>query len=151
MGKKEMEALVSDLGKEVGIPELELDEDGYCCLFFDDVVVNMEWDDENERLLLYTSVGDIPEDGREELFEKLLDANLFWKNTGGATLSIDNGEKRVVMTYELLLANVSFADFKTVLENFVNVAEAWMGQLKDFKPGGEETAAESLLEPDSMA
>ena len=57
----------------------------------------------------------------------------------------------VVMTYELRLANVSFADFRTVLENFVNVTETWMGQVKEFTPGGEKDLRESMVQPDAMA
>jgi len=38
--------VIGQFGKDVGIEGLCLDERGYCCLFFDDIGINLEIDEE---------------------------------------------------------------------------------------------------------
>ena len=39
-----MKNLITQLGATLGIPELALGDESYCWLFFDDLVLNMEWE-----------------------------------------------------------------------------------------------------------
>ena len=152
MGRKELDGLVSDLGKEIGIPDLALDEESYGCLFVDDVALNLEYDEEGNRLLLYTRLGEAPERGRESFYETLLDANLFWKGTGGATIGLDKETGGVLLAYGFDLDGTSLADFKTVVENFVNIAETWIGRVRDFEPEEKgEAPPGPVMQPGLMA
>ena len=74
----------------MGLPGLSLDENNHCVLLFDDkVVLNMELNEEKELLIIYSYLGEVPFEGRENIFESLLESNLFWKDTQGATIGID--------------------------------------------------------------
>ena len=74
---------VEETGGELGIDNLQLDEDNCCCLSFDSTVLNMEFDEEQGRLLCYSNVGDIPKHAQAEFYQMLLDANFFGKELAG--------------------------------------------------------------------
>ena len=121
--------LLSELGQTVGLPELAPDEDNYCCLGVDDkIVLHLQYNIENEILMLFAQVGKIDDHHREAIYPRLLKANLFWQGTGGATLGVDdNGE--VLMAYQIVISNMDFQKFQDLLEGFVNTAELWINTL----------------------
>jgi len=80
---------LTDFGKLIGIPDLEFDEHGYCCLFIDDVTLNLEYDSDSGHLLVYAHMGLLPDVPSLGMYEMLLEANFFCRDTAGATLGID--------------------------------------------------------------
>ena len=69
---------------------LRLDDDGYCALRFDnEFTINFQYGD-NHQQLHGADLG-IPARG-EKLYLTLLQANLFWRLTMGATLSLSGDE-----------------------------------------------------------
>jgi hypothetical protein len=117
--------LLAALGREVGIPELELDAAGCCVLSFDEIVVNLEADGESHRLFIYADLGEAPDGLPEALYRQILEANLLWKGTGGATLSLDGQARRFVVAHGMPADRISEADFLTTIERFVDIAENW--------------------------
>jgi hypothetical protein len=133
--------LMRALGADVGIPDLALDEAHCCTLAFDSVVVNFELDESSEQLFLYASLGPMPAAG-SRVYEQLLEGNLLWKDTGGATLSLDREGGRVMLHQGLPAARLSEVDFKAAVEQFVNVAEAWTQRVsKGAAPPPDEAGA----------
>jgi Tir chaperone protein (CesT) family len=122
--------LMRALGADVGIPDLALDEAHCSTLAFDSVVVNFELDESSEQLFLYASLGPMPAAG-SRVYEQLLEGNLLWKDTGGATLSLDREGGRVILHQGLPAERLSEVDFKAAVEQFVNVAEAWTQRVSE--------------------
>jgi hypothetical protein len=122
--------LMRALGADVGIPDLALDEAHCCTLAFDSVVVNFEFDESSEQLFLYASLGPMPAAG-SRVYAQLLEGNLLWKDTGGATLSLDRKGGRVMLHQGLPAERLSEVDFKAAVEQFVNVAEAWTQRVSE--------------------
>ena len=124
MSADRADALIRALGHAVGIDDLSLDDGGTCTLSMDDVVLTLELDEGEDRLVLYTVLGPLPAEGHAELFARLLEGNLFWKGTHGATLALDRRGARA-----LLLRAVSLdappAGFPNLVERFMDAAEAW--------------------------
>jgi hypothetical protein len=147
MANAEMAAILAEFGKGIGIPQLAFDEGGYCCLFFDEIVVNLELDEETEQLSLYSNVGDLPEDVKPGFYEALLEANYFFRNTGGATLGIDRNARLVALVYRVSYPTLNLVQFERIIENFVNVTETWIRKVRELDAPGEAPAQESAGVP----
>ena len=135
MSKADVQKLVERLGGELEIPGLTLDENGYCCLMFDDLSLNIETDAEG-LLFVYSHIGRIPAQDKEIFYQKLLEANYFYQQTGGGTIGIDAGQGIVVLIMQTPGSVLQDESFRKMLENFVNIAHTWAGRITEFAQGG---------------
>lgn len=122
--------LLRELGQRLGLADLDLDEDGHAALAFDDVLVDFEFDAAQEgRLLLYAYLGE-PQGGEPAaLLRAMLEANFFWRGTGGATLSLERATGGAVLALPVAIAGLDYGTFERTLEGFVAAAETWMKRL----------------------
>lgn len=119
--------LLTDFGNALGLDGLALDESGYCCLSFDEVVVNIESVGESSLLLLYSSLGVLPEDAGREVYRRLLGANYFFHGTAGATIGLDAATGAVAITRVVDAAGMEVLDWEGVIKGFVDAAESCAG------------------------
>ncbi len=133
-----IDGLMEAFGKEIGIDGLCLDENQWCCLSFDGVVVNMETDQDEENLFLYANLGDLPDGGRERLYEALLEANYFFGGTFGATLSINKDDGVVVLCCQYPVRCLDLTVMVRLVENFINVASDWSHRIARLGPSSAE-------------
>jgi len=129
MNNTAISRLIQELGEYIGLPGLELDETQACYLRFDDLLLCLEIDDPQEKMLIYAPVAELPETDREELLLSLLKANLFWGETRGATLAISLATNQVILQESLPLASLTSVALSTHLEAFVNQCEGWFSRL----------------------
>lgn len=132
--------LLTDFGNALGLDGLSLDESGYCCLSFDEVVVNIESVGESSLVLLYSSLGALPADAGPEVYRRLLDANYFFQGTGGATIGLDTGMGAVAITRVVEAAGMEVLDWEAAIKAFVDAAEHGAGLLSA-EPGSSEQGA----------
>ena len=134
--------IVQNLGKTVGIDDLAPDDNGYLCLTFDERPVNIE--ERDGIIFLYAAIGPLPADGLEGLYRQLLSANCFYRETQGATLGVDD-KLGVLLFYQTPSAALEGNQFETVLQNFINTADAWRGRLEEArsKTNSASAAAET--------
>jgi hypothetical protein len=132
-----MRERVNDLLKRIGeglsLPDLCLDENNHCILLFDEkIVLNIDFDEEGSKLVIYAYVGEIPLDCREIIFEKALEGNFFWNETDGGTLGIDKQSQSLVLAkaFEWPLKNIEI--FEDELATFVEVIEKWISRIENF-------------------
>jgi len=141
------DSLLKVLAQQVGIPELALDESSCCVLAFDEVVINFEADASSQRLFLYADVGDAPEGLPESLYRELLEANLMWGGTGGATLSLDGSARRFMLAHGVPVGRTSDVDFLATVETFVDIVECWRTRIAESaQVQGETPQAEEETE-----
>ena len=119
------EKLLKDFGENVGIPGLALDDSGCCCLSFDDLLVNVEYNDQTRQFFLSAHIGDLPAEGREALYERLLSANYFFRDTQGATLAIDKPSNRVLLVFQAPASALDATIFSNTVRNFIQTTEQW--------------------------
>lgn len=125
--KKEVKKILKALGASLSIDNLQLDDNNHCILLFGDkIVLNIDLDEGKELLVVYTYIGEVPLEGREELFEKMLEANFFWQGTSGATIGIDKQSQTLILAYSVELPLRKPADFEENLASFVETVEKWM-------------------------
>lgn len=138
MAAENYKQLLSELGHSVGLPELAPDEDNYCCLGFDDkIVLHIQYNKENDVLMLFSQIGTIDEDKTSAIYPRLLKANLFWQGTGGATIGVDDESREVLMSYQISMAFMDFHKFQELLEGFVNTVELWINTLDAVQKGDQ--------------
>ena len=114
---------ITNYGREVGLPNLKLNENGVCSLNFDSKInVDIVYNKDNDQCFFASPIGTVPADGREEFYRQLLVSNAF---------GIEEEEERVVLSYTFIASTFSFELFKTVLGNFVTMVENWMGKYEN--------------------
>ena len=133
---------IANYGKEIGLPNLKLNESGICSLSFDEKInVDIVYRKDQEQVILAAPVGNIPVEGQESFFKQLLIANAFGIENAGATLGIEEEENRVVLSYMFISSTFSFDLFKTVLGNFVDLVEAWQEKIETL---ASESSSDSI-------
>lgn len=132
MDKKALaQQLLDGFGKTLTVGALALDEyTSSCVLIFDEqLVINIEYDEQTQRLVLSSYLHELPATGAEPLLRELLAANLYWHRTNGATLCLEEGTGGVILAYAHSVSDLDAPGFEALLENFVNQAERWKSRL----------------------
>lgn len=133
--------LLKDLGKSVGLPDLKPSSDGLCSLRFDDrVTIDLECSEERGALIFSSIVGTLLPYQAEKIYPELLEANLLWVGTGGATLGVDPATLSVFMCYQEKIDGMEFLRFQDLLKGFSDTALFWNKRLLENPEGGEESA-----------
>jgi hypothetical protein len=138
-----VEDLLSALGARMGLPDLQLDESRSCQLLFDGhLAVDIEAPvDQGGIVFLHSTVGIVRPEGREALFQQLLEANLFGRGTGGAVLSVDGQRYEILLHRSLQTRQIDFSDFVDALEQFIQYASHWMERLAQSHGAAPPSAA----------
>jgi hypothetical protein len=144
----QVQLLLRDLGKLVGLGELGLDADGRCRLLIDGrLEIEISTGEGDDRLILAALVGELKADAPPELYATLLDANFFWRGTNGATLGVERESRTVVLLETLPLAGLDIGRLEGRLQAFVNSAEAWVERLADAPAGDGIVAGDAASRP----
>jgi hypothetical protein len=133
-----LRSLIADLGAQMELNDLALDDDGSVALHFDDgPVVNLQAVADGDRLLLYADLG--PPAAGERIYPVLLRGNLFWRATLGATLSLTGDEPpHVVLARETSWRGQDPGSMVAFLERFLHTAEDWLEVVRDGGDAGLE-------------
>lgn len=134
--------LLDNLAATMGLPALPLNGDQCARLVFDTkIAVDFESDPISGELFLYCDLGTLPLGGREALYRRLLEANLFGQQTLRATLAIEGSSDMVVLWRAVLCEELSLEAFQKVVEDFVNCAESWIELMAKGGPGTDTPAS----------
>ncbi len=136
--------LIRDLGQLLELPALELDETNACQLCFDDVLVCLEVDEFLGRIVVYAPVGDLPVGNREGMLTMMLRANLFWGDTGGATLAVSRDTDKAVLQDAISLERLNVQGLADRLADFLDKCEVWTGKLLAPEPGDTKPCGKLL-------
>ena len=111
------------------MPYLELNHENICSLVFDGKIKIEIVYNEKENLCSFVSpICPIPNNNKKEFYKKLLIANLLGNENGGAVLSIDKKKNSIILSFTFIVDTFSYSLFKTVLNNFVDIAEKNMAK-----------------------
>jgi hypothetical protein len=87
--KTRLDALLADFGVRTGSTGLATDENGIATLSVDGrLQVSMLVDPGLDKLIVWIVLGQLPRDNTEAALRGLLEANLFWQHTEGATIGL---------------------------------------------------------------
>jgi Tir chaperone protein (CesT) family len=125
---------------------LQLDEEGVCRLVFDDTSLYVVLDIASSDLVLWAPAGVLPPEGQVEILRKLMQANLFWGSTHGATLSLAPDGETVILACRVPLHGLKSNELGFAVEQMRNDATtfneglAFSGVLAD--PAAEAPAGD---------
>jgi hypothetical protein len=135
--------LLAEFGRSIGLGEFALDEDNYCALLIDEgLVINIEFDERERQLVLYSLLGEAAGD-QLAVYERLLKANYLGRECGGATFGI-RPDQSVVLSQSLAVPGLELKDFTARLERFINEVEAWTKQMPQLGAASETAPAEEF-------
>jgi hypothetical protein len=127
--------LLKELGKHIGLEQLELDEEGQCTLAFDEEIVVTFVADPDGGLNAVSFVGELPDSGAEAFVRGLLEENFLPSNHGGARFAIEPNSNRVVMVGRWDAQKTDMGLFSAQLEAFVNSIDAMQKAMTETKFG----------------
>ncbi|MBG0775366.1 MAG: type III secretion system chaperone [Desulfovibrionaceae bacterium] len=146
----EMDAILKEFGTSLGFDGLEFDEYGYCCLFFDDIVVNIEVNEKSEQLFLYANIGDIPADADKAFYETLLEANFLFRGTSGGAIGMDKSAGIISLAWQGPYKDMTCVRFEKIIENFVNLTEHWRSVVAEARPEVPSDAQSGGMFPEGI-
>ena len=113
------EELIEETGAEIGIEGFTPDADGVCILASDigEIVIMNCKEGAHELVLLNAAVSDVPPDAKAALLEAL-SANRGFKDTKGATLSVDPETRRFELSQYSALEDLDPDKFVAMVEDF---------------------------------
>ena len=131
---------LAELGEILGLEDLEFhDEDDTCLLELDGKTkIAITLNEERGEIVIHLLVGQLPEENRYDVVEQLLEANLFWAGTRGATLSIERERGDVFLTRALSVNGLDGAALGTAIADLASSAEQWSSLLKQNITSEEE-------------
>lgn len=126
---------LNQLAQELKLNEaLVLDEKNRCFLMFDDtMLVEIEYKKEEAVFYMKGNLGDVSESKIKLIYPKLLESNLAWKETNGATLGLQQYSEKVLLVQSVPIATCDYALFAKSLEVFVNTFEFWIKNLQELQ------------------
>lgn len=129
-------ALVSELGQHLGLNALRLDETGGCALEFDQRhTLSLQYRETENELWLYVDLGAVRERTADS-YERLLQANLFWQMTMGATLSLSGDTPpHVVLARALHWQGMDGSALGATVTAFLHTTEDWAENLDSADTG----------------
>jgi hypothetical protein len=130
--------LLKELGRHIGLEQMELDEDGQCTLAFDEEIVVTFVADPDGGLNAVSFVGEIPESGGMSLVTALLEENFLPSNHGGARFALEPNSNRIVLVTRWDAQKTDLSLFSNQLESYVNSIDAMQKALAsgEFADGG---------------
>lgn len=95
-------------------------------VLFEHVGVTFDYkQDSPGKLFLYASLGCVKESTKLVAYESLLDANLLWCGTGGATIGVNSQTLEATIAYSFDFSNVAAGGLIKLLEQFVALVVLW--------------------------
>lgn len=142
-----IESVLTELGNQMGLPNLKLDGNKVCRLIFDKkFTVDIEASEDLKIVHIYSALCIIPARDKETLYESLLEANLFGRGTGGSAFGIDLEMGEILLSRTIEMDKVDYQDFVNVLEAFVNHVEAWTDKIDKGEYSKERRGISSIPE-----
>lgn len=148
-----IEDVLKELGNQMGLPNLKLDENKVCRLIFDKkFTIDIEASEDLKTVHIYSAICIIPPENQLKLYESLLEANLFGRGTGGSAFGVDLEMGEILLSRSLDMEKVQHQDFVNILEAFVNHVEAWTEKIDtgEYAHGASSSSSKkhsSLNEP----
>jgi len=130
------QALIAELGQSLGAADMAAGEDGYVGLKIDDHEVHVQYEAEDDEVVLSARLQEADPDRREAVYAMLLAANVFWQGTRGATFGADFDTGRIFLADRRPRSALDVESLSTWIEGFADVAAYWRERIAAANDGG---------------
>ena len=132
MNRDVVDGIIRDFGATFGNSELMLDEDDFVCFTTaGGVLINIDYFEDSESLVLYTTIGEIFDATRLSVYDELLKANFFWELSGGATLSVNPAGTHALLTASIMAVDLDVLKLTNVIEHMNQLTYAWAARMRE--------------------
>lgn len=132
-GVSTVRTLVTELGRAVGIDDLELDEEGAAVIEVDDLVVDLQGYEDAEVLLAAIDLGPLPQGVEHAAMRLLLHGNFSWRETGGGVLALSPDQDRIILLARYETELMSSDELEERIDALALAAADWRGRLAGIK------------------
>ncbi|KZK88506.1 Tir chaperone protein (CesT) [Pseudovibrio sp. Ad46] len=122
---KHAETLIAELGEKIGLPNLQLDEEGLCSFDVEDEFTLTLGANNQDEVILFALLPDIEKDKRQAGYQLLLQANLLGKGTGDAVLAMTEGDNQPALNSRFSAKSLGIAQLEDKLDKFIKLVKLW--------------------------
>ena len=134
--------MLSEFGRRIGIPDVVFDEDGYCCLGFDDVVLNLELNGPASHLIISSEIGKLPSQPPESLLLRYLALNHAALIMGTGGIGVNEDRRTIVYVERIQLRGLDIEIVEAEITRIVDRVEALKSTLS--APGFESSTTTTI-------
>lgn len=120
-------------GEAVGVELESLDEDGYSDVRRGSATVGINVLEEHGILLFLSKIMEVPREGRETFYRRLLELNFLVTSDGA--FAIDKDRDAVYLRALRRLSGLDYEEFEDLLHTIATVADEWDDRLAELFPG----------------
>jgi hypothetical protein len=143
--RAELDRLLGAFGAETGLPGLATEENGVCILVFDGYLnVNLMADPRGSDLIAWSTVGELPAEGAEDVLRALMRANLFWRDTDGGVVGLMDEGDSVVFSLRRPLEGMDVPYLRALIETVVLRSEQFRSVLNGTPAATSEIGEEEM-------
>ena len=128
--KEQFDRMMSRLGQAMGIEDLGLNEENGCTLQFDDQIINLQYEPDDESYILFSDLGQVAEERKVALYEQFLSANFYRKQMVNSCISYCEPTQSIVLILHQSTDGMDFVRFESILQSFIDLAEAWSKKIR---------------------
>jgi hypothetical protein len=144
---------LKEFGKELGLEDLEFDENNTCILGIDDEYsLHVTYEPNSKKLYLYSPLLDgLPKDDKIKLrlFEKLLEGSLLGGQMAGGGVGVAVQEELILVHSTLDMEHAVPSVLRAYAPMFVEMVEKWRKTCQEISEGRDESskAAAGIQQP----
>jgi hypothetical protein len=144
MSLENAKANLKEFGKELGLGDLDFDENNTCILGIDDEYsLHITYEPNSRKMYIYSPLLDgLPKDDklRLRLYERLLEGSLLGGQMAGGGVGVAVAEELILVHSTLDMEHALPAALRAYAPIFVEMVEKWRTICRDVSEGREETA-----------
>lgn len=122
---EQFQKLLNELAEITGLDSIPVEDDGGCAIKLDSIILNMQYFEDTEQCYFISTLFPVPanEKDKADLYENLLEANCFYRETQGGIIGVNKEMNIVTYATKFGITNLSGSDFANFVEVFVNTTE----------------------------
>ena len=144
MSMDNAKANLKEFGKELGLEDLEFDENNTCILGIDDEYsLHITYEPNSRRLYIYSPLLDgLPKDDkiRLRLYEKLLEGALLGGQMAGGGVGVAVNEELILVHATIDMEHAVSSALRAYAPIFVEMVEKWRKTCQEISEGRDEGA-----------
>ncbi|KZL12925.1 CesT family type III secretion system chaperone [Pseudovibrio ascidiaceicola] len=139
---KHAETLIAELGEKIGLPNLQLDEEGLCSFDVEEEFMLTLGANNQDEVILFALLPDIQKDKREAGYRLLLQANLLGKGTGDAVLAMTEGDNQPALNSRFSAKSLGVTQLEEKLDTFIKLVKLWRVTIESLNTSQNEGATQ---------
>ncbi len=138
------ELLINELGEELGLSALNLDDNHACTIVSDDNALNLQFQPYDDTFLIYAVVKVDNNGFSSTIYERIASANLFGQETLGMHLGYYAPARAIVLSTSLPIEGLDAVEFANYLSIFLVELAKWQKSLTELMAASPDDVAQEI-------